>query len=209
MTTRLARTFAIGIALASIALSITLVSLLTAAHLPYAGPGREASALASLQPSAIGWRTFHVLYSGCRCSRQISTHLIERRPVSNRQELVLVVGEDTELIRDLTAGGFAVRSLGEQEAAERYGLNAAPWLVILSPEGKVAYSGGYSDRPVSGSIQEEQIWQRLTRGERVDPLPAYGCALSTKLRRRLNPLASIVPDGNALPSKEAQRRLAQ
>ncbi len=76
----------------------------------------------------------------------------------------------------------------EQKLAELYEIDAAPLLVAIDPEGRVRYAGGYTDRKQGPDVRDRQILDALQRGDVVQPLPLYGCAVSKQLRRTLDPL---------------------
>lgn len=114
---------------------------------------------------------------------------MERGPLPNLDESVLLVGQDLEMERDLKKTGIIVRSVTPSEAAEQYHIRSVPWLVFVGPNGIIRYAGGYSPEryPRSGYL-DIQLWNALRTGANPVPLPAYGCAIAQQLQRRLDPL---------------------
>ena len=134
------------------------------------------------------WMAVHVLSGGCGCSGRVLEHLVERRPMEGLREKILFVGEPTELLRRAVAAGFTVESLTGDELAARYRIEAAPLLLVADPGGELRYSGGYTERKQSPTIGDVSVLSRLRAGERVAPLPLFGCAVSRHLQKTLDPL---------------------
>jgi hypothetical protein len=140
------------------------------------------------------WTALHVLYADCGCSRRILDHLLERRALPGLDErIVLVLGEDeTEagaLRPPALAAGFTFEVLTPEDLEARLGVESSPLLVIADPAGAARYVGGYTDRKRGPDIEDAAILARLRQGERVAPLPVFGCATSKKLQRKLDPLS--------------------
>lgn len=149
------------------------------------------AAIASARPPSSEGRFFalHVLLGSCACSQRILTHLVDRGPRRDLDERVVVVDpEDAAPAERARAAGFDVESITRAELFARYKIEAAPLLVVASPAGKVAYVGGYTDRKQSLAVRDVDLESRLVRGEHVEPLPTFGCAVSTGLQRRVDPL---------------------
>ncbi len=134
------------------------------------------------------WMVVHVLYGECRCSQRIAEHLLSSpRPV-DVVEYVLLVGADAALEARLTVRGFRTTVVASSELAERYHVVAAPLLVVIAPSGGIRYAGGYTTRKQGPDPQDLSL-VATARDERwTDALPVFGCAVSEKLQRELNPL---------------------
>jgi hypothetical protein len=134
------------------------------------------------------WMAVHVLYTECRCSRLIAEHLRHDPRPEDLGEHVLLVGEDRDLAAALRRRGLAVRTLEPQRLSDEYGIDAAPLLIVVAPDGVVRYAGGYTARKQGPAPRDLEIIARLRGGARNAALPVYGCATSRQLRRDLNPL---------------------
>jgi hypothetical protein len=135
------------------------------------------------------WRALHVLADDCECSRSVAAELADRGTRRGWREEVVVIGEAPVADDALKNAGFGVRHLSAEQAA-REGFQGAPWLVLRDDTGRVVYSGGYAAvRPSPGrKLEDGAIMAALRSGRSVDPLPAFGCATSQRLRQQLDPL---------------------
>lgn len=149
-----------------------------------------ARALASLRRAdeRNAWLATHVLYSECRCSVRILTHLFARRPMSGVAEKILLVGENGEYVARGRAAGFEVTVVDPNELAERFHIQAVPLLVVQDPANAVRYLGGYTDRKQGPDIRDTSIIRDLVTGGSSRELPLFGCAVSQKLQALLDPL---------------------
>ena len=155
---------------------------LSAAVAAYAGTGAPAHDAVMM----------HVLYTGCKCSQNVAEHLLARGPKAGDRELVIVVGDAAEGdVARLAAAGFDTRSIDPETLHETYGIEAAPLLVVADPSGHVRYVGGYGDRKQSPVLRDVEIAARIARGDAVDPLPLFGCAVSASLRSSVDPLGVL------------------
>jgi hypothetical protein len=142
------------------------------------------------------WIALHVLYEGCRCSTQVLDHLLARGVETGTTERVVLVrtgesaGEsnDPSTASRIKAAGFDLEVISTEDLANRYGIEAAPLLVVSDPQGAVRYVGGYTDRKQSVVIHDHEIIASLRGGAKVAPLPVFGCAVSKELGRRVDPL---------------------
>jgi hypothetical protein len=163
-----------------------LVASLMVTH-TYALP---APAPQDLKVDAHGrWLVLHVLYSRCRCSQRILEHLFARKALPDAAERLVLVGADEGLERRARAAGFTVEVLTPEQLPQRYVLSAVPALAVISPESRVAYLGGYTERKQGPEIEDLKIYERVRAGTRMDALPLFGCAVSEALRDRLDPLS--------------------
>jgi hypothetical protein len=135
------------------------------------------------------WMVVHVLYEECRCSIRIAEHLQEVGPASDVGEHVLLVGEDEALRAALGARGFDARGVTAEQLSSEFHVLSAPILIIADGEGTVRYAGGYTRRKQGPAPMDREILANLRAGQSGPPLPAYGCAVSARLQRQLNPLA--------------------
>lgn len=156
------------------------------------GARHYAGALAALFPAG-GWRVVHVLGEDCGCSAQVGARL--DLSLAARQH-VLLVGETAASSHERTAlesRGLPVTALTAAELEQRFGLTAAPTLLILNPAGRLNYEGGYTDRKRGAAPATDHILANLQRHIPVAPLPVFGCALTAKLRETLDPLGLKYP----------------
>lgn len=139
-----------------------------------------------------GFLARHYLGVDCPCAQSIIDGLVERLPRGGPwTEEVFLLGRDTELEGRLSKAGFPVTVLENDEQLRAHGVEGAPWLALYAPSGSLCYSGGYArTRPgVTGTVMEDLvIMDEVVRGQNVTALPAYGCAASQELRKRLDPL---------------------
>jgi hypothetical protein len=164
--------------------------LLTLPAPSYADSGL-ADAIATMRaPGEQGkWFAMHVMYAGCGCSRRVLADLLLRSPHANVAERIVFVGEvDGDAEREARARGYGFDSIGREELAAKYHVEAAPLLVVADPGGRVKYVGGYTDRKQSPAIRDAELVSRLVGGAKVAPLPVFGCAVSSKLQAAVNPL---------------------
>ena len=133
----------------------------------------------------------HYLAVDCGCSKGLAKTLVERGPrAAPWREEVVLIGRAQQLAAQLSAAGYSVRSVENEEALKEDGVEGAPWLLLYSASGDLAYSGGYAKgRPgTTGTVLEDlSLMSAVERGEHPGALPAYGCATSRELRRRLDP----------------------
>ena len=148
-----------------------------------------SSALASLgrERADSEWLAVHVLYAKCRCSQRIFEHLFgSERP--DLAETVLLVGEDELLERRARDAGYAVVAVSPAELKADYHMESAPLLVVLDPQDRVRYAGGYTERKQGYDVKDREIVASLVAGDPADELPAYGCGVSKELQEVLDPL---------------------
>jgi hypothetical protein len=191
----LARALAIGCAAASLAAAVLVGDLALASHLPFAPDLNKFRNLAfSTNAVPKTWRAVHVLAAGCRCSRGVAEYLASRGPVSGLQESVLLIGSDPVISRLIALRSLAETTITPGEADERYHLEGAPWLVIIAPDDSIRYAGGYStDRNPRGGYLDVSIWNAVSAGKSYRPLPAFGCAVSERVQRAIDPLGLKYP----------------
>lgn len=143
------------------------------------GPGEEASQLTA----------YHVLYAECRCSQRIAEHLVMRARPKGVVEHVLVVGREDALVSKLEASGYRVHQVAPADLLPTYGVEAAPLFVVVSRTGALLYAGGYTARKQGFDVQDVTILRAALASRTTEPLPVYGCAVSERLAKSLNPVS--------------------
>ena len=146
------------------------------------------SALVRLRTGGAGWLAVHVLYVQCACSKRILDHLLTSDRPAGYEEKVLLVGEDAPLRDGLAARGYEVIGVGHAELQRDYHIEAAPLLVVLSPEDTIEYIGGYTARKQGPDILDVSLMSDLVARHAATPLPAFGCGVSRRLQALLDPL---------------------
>ncbi|MBV9267104.1 MAG: hypothetical protein JO061_13120 [Acidobacteriaceae bacterium] len=175
---------------ASIAVSAVVGVLCIASHTPFQANEYGLARLAISQRSSAvrGWTAVHVLAAGCACSRKVAEHLIARGRVAGLRDAVVLVGQDPEVMSKLQLAGIATEYMSPEDAANRFHLRGAPWLMFVDSDGKVRYAGGYSStRDVRDGYQDLRIWSTLRSGGTLAALPAYGCAIGQQMQARIDP----------------------
>jgi len=168
---------------------LTLGAALLARHvaaLPIPSDDEKLAAAlgARRSPDAVGaWVAVHVLYSDCRCSRNIVTHLLTSERPSGWKEAVLWVGPDDP--SPALARRFDLQRVTTEDLA-RAGIQAAPLLAVLDPRNHLRYVGGYSQRKQGPTIDDLRILSEVRRGTTVARLPLFGCAVSARLRQQVS-----------------------
>lgn len=143
-----------------------------------------------LMTDRAGWRAIHLLAPDCGCSLTIARHLKSRGRVEGLDETVVLMGAASELQPVLKAADFAIELSAAAAVERKYGIVGGPWLLLIRPDGRIAYSGGYAPVRVHDGVrfQDLAIWERCRTGQSVDALPAFGCAASEQLQKALDPL---------------------
>lgn len=138
-----------------------------------------------------GWRAFHFMYRSCPCSRRTIDHLVKSPRPDGIRELVVVVDDDGAPGPEddrLRKAGFAVAVITPDTLRTRYHLEAAPVLVVMSPDDSVVYVGGYNRHKQSAAYEDLAIVADLRASHASQPLPVFGCATSARLSRVMDPL---------------------
>lgn len=178
-----------------LACTAALGPLLLAPHqplpVPSVGNARVHAGFAELLRGRQGWRMAHVLYRSCPCSRRTLDRLRASPRHAEVHELVLIVDDDAAPGPDdqqLRARGFEVVVIDRETLLRRFGLEAAPVLVVLRPDGSLAYLGGYTRSKQGPVFEHERILSALRDQEPAAALPVFGCATSARLANFLDPL---------------------
>jgi hypothetical protein len=135
------------------------------------------------------WLVLHVLSEDCKCSRRVLDHLLaDGRPSGVIERVVLVTDHGAaELGAAIRARGFDLDVVAPDELVARYHIEAAPLLVIVDPHDDVRYVGGYMPRKQAADMRDVAVIAAVRRGETVEPLPAFGCAVGRALSTKLDP----------------------
>ncbi len=134
------------------------------------------------------WTVFHFLYGNCPCSRRVLRHILNRVPVNGCRETIVFIGQDTPSTEAALKRGFEADYVAPEDLKTRYGVEAAPLLTILDPSGTVRFAGGYTTHKQGPQIQDVRIIQALLKGDSVEDLPLFGCAVSAELTAIVDPL---------------------
>lgn len=137
-----------------------------------------------------GWLVLHVLDEGCACSlRVLDRLLITPRPsgVSERVVLISTAGTPARAAA-IRARGFDVDVVAPDQLWPRYHLDTAPLLVVVDADDEVRYLGGYTPRKQASDVRDTAIIAAVTRGDEVEPLPTFGCAVGAALRTKIDPI---------------------
>jgi len=157
------------------AAAVVVSALLMGSHTPFAVRASEPG----LQLGTGQWQAIHILGSDCPCSIRVARHLASRPRLTGIEERIIQVGEEPETEKLLQDAGWPVEHWPAERARDTYGAMSAPLLVMLDPEGKIRYSGGYAKRSdARDGFHDVEIGQALRAGSAVERLPAFGCALT-------------------------------
>lgn len=169
--------------------SLVSVTLLARHVVPLPAGAASDVRLGALRAEvARGWLVVHVLYAKCKCSEQIVHHLARRGPSGDASEVVLWIGSQTALEAELEGAGFSLVRVVAQELLPRFGVEAAPLLVILDPDNVARYRGGYTDRKQAYPVRDAELLREAMSGAAPVTLPLFGCAISQRLRELVDPL---------------------
>jgi hypothetical protein len=153
--------------------------------------GPQRSAVAARRSTQQGkWLAVHILDQECKCSLRVLDHLLtEPRPRGVVERVVLIAGEvSPDRIAAIHDRGFDLDIVTPDQLAERYRVQAAPLMVVLDPADAVRYVGGYTPRKQADDVRDVAVVEALRRGEPVEPLPTFGCAVGRGLREKIDPL---------------------
>jgi hypothetical protein len=153
--------------------------------------GPQRSAVAARRSTQQGkWLAVHILDQECKCSQRVLDHLLaERRPSALVERVVMIANEvSPDRIAAIHAKGFDLDIVTAEVLADRYRVQAAPLMIVLDPADEVRYVGGYTPRKQADDVRDIAVLEALRRGERVEPLPTFGCAVGRALREKIDPL---------------------
>jgi hypothetical protein len=154
----------------------------------------NAALAAQRTPAAAGrFSVTHVMYAACSCSQNIVAHLAARGARRDVVEHVVLAGRDAELSARITGAGYHLDNIEPAELERKYGLQAAPLLIIAEPGGEITYLGGYSEQKQGVDIRDTALIDQHIAGQRARELPLLGCAVSRALQRMLDPFGLKYP----------------
>lgn len=191
----------IGKSLLALWVIVTLIGLasLSVSHMAaMPKPDSEATlARAMLMLRTDPTRRFlvHVIYAHCSCTDRLFDHLMTRGPFRGAEEVVLFVGEDRGKRGAAERAGFGFVTVSAEDLAARYTLEAAPVLAAFDSAGRLGYIGGYFNHPSTLFPLDETIYAQLANGETPALLPVFGCAVSPRLQKSVDPLGIVYPKG--------------
>lgn len=174
---------------------VVVGAALLALHLPaLPTPASDDVRLQALAArGGASWRATHALYADCACSSRVLDHLIARGEQPDLEDHVVLIGDAAADAARARAAGLDVEVVDEATAAERYGLESAPLLLVAGPDGILRYVGGYTDRKQALAIQDLAIIARLQHDQPAAALPVIGCAVSARLKSWVDPLGLKTP----------------
>lgn len=133
----------------------------------------------------------HVISADCSCTQRLFAHLLERDRFPGAEEIVLFVGEDAAKGRAAKAAGLRFIVTSPAALAARYGIEAAPVLIAFDAGGRLLYVGGYYNHPSTLFPLDEKIHAELAQGTIPKPLPVFGCAVSQRLQKSVDPMGIV------------------
>jgi hypothetical protein len=135
------------------------------------------------------WTMTHVLGKGCKCSEQVFNYLIKRGPQSDLEENVILLGDVPEYRAALEKRGFKVTEKNPRELATEKAIGV-PFLLINSAKGEGVYAGGYASSMIDERtpLLDLQILHSLRDGKSASELPIFGCAVSQRMQKLIDPL---------------------
>jgi hypothetical protein len=136
------------------------------------------------------WLVLHVVFDDCGCSQRVLAHLLSTsRPAGVAERVVYVTERPAEASTGaIPAHGLELDVVTPDQLAADYHIEAAPLLVIVDPHDTVRYAGGYTPRKQADDVRDLAVISAVLRGETVESLPAFGCAVGRSLRSTLDPL---------------------
>jgi hypothetical protein len=139
----------------------------------------------------------HVMYAACQCSQAILDHLAARGARKDVAERVVLVGHPDEtdaLAERVTHAGFRLETVEPVELERKYGLQAAPLLIIANAHDDIMYMGGYTAQKQGPDIRDTALIDQLLAGKHAAELPLLGCAVSRALQLLLDPFGLKYPE---------------
>lgn len=135
------------------------------------------------------WNKLHFLGADCACSKQIYESLKKRKPESDINEKIFIIGKNDLWVKTLKDRGFDVTNSDMDTFSKKYSINAVPQLTILDSEKKILYSGGYTTKRGPASVSEEAtITEELKMKHTSVERPIFGCITGSINRKKTDPL---------------------
>jgi hypothetical protein len=153
--------------------------------------GPQRSAVAARRSTQQGqWLAVHVLDQECKCSQRVLDRLLAApRPSDIVERIVMIASEvSREQAAAIHAKGFDLDIVTAEQLGQRDRVQAAPLLIVLDPADAVRYVGGYTPRKQADDVRDVATIAALRRGEHVEPLPTFGCAVGRALKEKIDPL---------------------
>lgn len=140
------------------------------------------------------WQIIHFLGGECQCSEYLVDYLVKRGPSKEFHEKIIVFDDKKDFYKPLIGAGFNVKSLEYEKVSRENKPEGIPLLVIANPGGKVKYEGGYAEQMLNPMTKIKDIemankYKLAAKENRreVASYPAYGCYMSKKYRKWLDP----------------------
>ena len=135
------------------------------------------------------WTMTHVLGKGCKCSDLVYKYLLKRGPSPDLVENVILLGEVPEYRSGLEKRGFRVTERNPREIASEKAVGV-PFLLITSAKGEGVYAGGYASSMIEERtlLLDLKILHSLRDGKNAAELPIFGCAVSQRMQKLIDPL---------------------
>jgi thioredoxin-related protein len=115
--------------------------------------------------------------------------LMKRKPASDINEQVFIIGKNDQWIKSLKEKGYFVINADMDEFVKKYSINAVPQLSIFDNKNNLLYSGGYTSKRGPASIVEDRlIYQELKEKQETSERPIFGCLNGSINRKNADPL---------------------
>lgn len=136
------------------------------------------------------WRLIHLLGGECKCSEYITDYLVSRKPQANVLEKIVIFDDLKMFAPRLKRAGYEVEVQDYSQMKIEDAPVGIPLLLVVSPAGRVVYEGGYSDQMINPTTEFQDLnkLKDATNNREVASLPAYGCAISKKYKKWLDPM---------------------
>jgi hypothetical protein len=115
------------------------------------------------------WRTIHVLVPGCDCSQRRARMILAEN--LSGHEYWLAGGGRLNL-----PAHCPVRRMTANQLRAETGIAGGPTLLVVDPEGRLRYAGGYRPGDPAGA----GTLRTLQSGAPVSKVPVRGCAASSR-----------------------------
>ena len=129
----------------------------------------------------------HILDPRCSCSHKVLNSLAHLKHPFTQHIALLLSPPSPELKNKLEAIGVHIRQSTPEEAKKEFQLESVPWFVVLAPDLKILYSGGYAPGAIrtEEDLRLKEILTAASAGQPAEALPSFGCVTSEKLRKQL------------------------
>jgi hypothetical protein len=137
------------------------------------------------------WLVLHVVLEDCKCSQRVLEHLLATdRPAGIAERVVFVTEHGAQAAPGaaIAAHGLELDVVTPDQLVDGYHIEVAPLLVVVDPHDTVRYAAGYTPRKQADDVRDLAVITAVLRGEAVEPLPAFGCAVGRAMSSKLDPL---------------------